>query len=518
MPAPQIQAKQPQLEEVILKREPAVPETASPKPDFPNGQPEREIIEAPDSIPIFRKPTPEPVAPPVKETPPTVKEAPVKQPHKTVTPFPQQPNVFPWKVAAIIAACGFFAVCAAFFFFGSPAAEVDPQEIYLEAERLYDEKDMTAALIKYSMVVEQFPQSSLAPFASRRISELKGKMFPTEVEKMEIDIQSEQLFESVEAAFEKGHISAPENDNVLFYLQKIREVNPGSVALVTWEDRVVAHLKQLANIAYESNQYITSINYFNTVLSIHPDDRLAQKKIERLYKLINIRSQRIDSKTRVHTEKPTYKEFALMDDPKPEKPSVPTEETAGLDFEEDIPEDVPVESPRPAQKEQSPAANLGNDITGFVLPVSNFKEISAKRVAEAIVTYAAYERNIAQQTDGVSIFVIGAPDVADKLQKYIGDQIGGNTLKSVLEGASLPGVVPDIVFVGDPAAAREVIQYTRRNKILSIAGKPAIIAQGITLGIGASKKKKVEILLNLTAALSEGLDWDPQVMGIAQMF
>ena len=82
----------------------------------------------------------------------------------------------------------------------------------------------------------------------------------------------------------------------------------------------------------------------------------------------------------------------------------------------------------------------------------------------------------------------------------------------------MPQKRPDILYIGNTSTPHDLIQYTRKNKVLSIAGNPEIISKGVTLGIGASKQNNLEILLNLTAALSEGLDWDPEVMSMTNMF
>jgi hypothetical protein len=154
------------------------------------------------------------------------------------------------------------------------------------------------------------------------------------------------------------------------------------------------------------------------------------------------------------------------------------------------------------------------------LPVKGFREISAQAIAEVIVHIAGYEKTMSQKTGGISVYVMNAPRVAAELKNHLGQKIGNNMLSMVIEGSDLPRQKPEIIYAGDLSSpeAEKVVRYARRQKILSVSGKPAIISKGITLGIGASPQKNLEILINLTAALSEGLDWNAEVMNIARMY
>lgn len=153
----------------------------------------------------------------------------------------------------------------------------------------------------------------------------------------------------------------------------------------------------------------------------------------------------------------------------------------------------------------------------FCNPVNaQVKEAPANVIAALIVKLAGFEKNISGNAGDITIYVLGAADVANELKKGIGKQIGNATLKSVETGNNLPTNKPAILHVGDASKAQEAIQYTRSNKILSTTGQPNLVTDGVTLGIGVGEDGKPKILLNLTSSVEEGLDWNPAIMKVAK--
>ena len=136
--------------------------------------------------------------------------------------------------------------------------------------------------------------------------------------------------------------------------------------------------------------------------------------------------------------------------------------------------------------------------------------------AAMLIKVADFEKKISGGDD-ISIYVLGAPDIAAELRKGIGKPIGKSVLRSVEAGSELPATRPSILYVDAAARVNEVIGYTRRNKILSATGNPDLVGKGITLGFGIGEDGKMKILLNGTSSGEEGLDWNPAILKIAKM-
>lgn len=144
------------------------------------------------------------------------------------------------------------------------------------------------------------------------------------------------------------------------------------------------------------------------------------------------------------------------------------------------------------------------------------QETPVNVVAALILKVAAYERNISDKSEGVTIYVMGAADVADELRKGIGKLVGNSTLNAIDEGDGLPSAKPSILYVGDQSNVAEALAYTRSNKILSVTGKSRLVAEGVTLGIGVNENGKPEIIINLSSSVEEGLDWNASIMKVAK--
>jgi hypothetical protein len=153
----------------------------------------------------------------------------------------------------------------------------------------------------------------------------------------------------------------------------------------------------------------------------------------------------------------------------------------------------------------------------FYAPVhAQLNEAPSNITAAFIIKLAGFEKNISGSAGDITIYVLGAADVANELKKGIGKSIGSATIQNIEAGSNLPTVKPSILHVGDASKSQEAMQYTRANKILSTTGKPDLVQEGITLGIGVGEDGKPKILLNLTSSVEEGLDWNPAIMKVAK--
>jgi len=159
--------------------------------------------------------------------------------------------------------------------------------------------------------------------------------------------------------------------------------------------------------------------------------------------------------------------------------------------------------------------------TIFLFVCSNFslmaqaKDAPASIAAAMVMKVVAFEKTLGAGGD-ITIYVVGAEDVAAELKKAIGKPIGKATLKSVESGADLPANKPSVLFVGDPAKFDAATAYTKSNKVLSVTGSPDLVSKGVTLGFGVGDDNKPKILLNLSASSEEGMDWNPAILKVAK--
>ena len=63
---------------------------------------------------------------------------------------------------------------------------------------------------------------------------------------------------------------------------------------------------------------------------------------------------------------------------------------------------------------------------------------------------------------------------------------------------------------------KDLIAHTREKHLLTFTGVPEYVENGITVGIG-TKGEKPEVLINLTAAKTEGVDFNSQLLKLAKI-
>jgi YfiR/HmsC-like len=124
-----------------------------------------------------------------------------------------------------------------------------------------------------------------------------------------------------------------------------------------------------------------------------------------------------------------------------------------------------------------------------------------------------FDKNIVS-TGAVTIYVVDAPEFAAEMKKAEGKLIGAAALSKVIDGKGVPAEKPSVIYVGSESVLKELVAYTRENKILSISGKPELASKEISLFVGISSEKP-KILLNLSASKEEGIDWNPAILKVA---
>ncbi len=112
-----------------------------------------------------------------------------------------------------------------------------------------------------------------------------------------------------------------------------------------------------------------------------------------------------------------------------------------------------------------------------------------------------------------SIHVIGDPEVAELLTSRIGTVAGKAKLGEVSISNGLPEKEVDIIFIG--TGADVPLDFTGKQGVLTVTGDPALVARGVTLGIGIEGSKP-KVYLNLETSRMEGMDWNPAILRIAE--
>lgn len=117
----------------------------------------------------------------------------------------------------------------------------------------------------------------------------------------------------------------------------------------------------------------------------------------------------------------------------------------------------------------------------------------------------------------VSLHVVGAPDFAAEMQGIIGEKIGNSELAEVTENSDLPPQTPSVIYAGDASKLDAILEYTRKNSVLSITGIPELVVKGVSLGIGVAGGKP-RILLNISASKEENINWNHAILKVSTTF
>jgi hypothetical protein len=147
--------------------------------------------------------------------------------------------------------------------------------------------------------------------------------------------------------------------------------------------------------------------------------------------------------------------------------------------------------------------------------IAQAKDAPAPVATALLIKLAGMEKNVSS-AGNISVYVMGAKDIEEHLKKAIGKSIGKAKLVEVTGGDDLPTSKPTILVVGSKSAVEKATKYCRENKILSYTGIADLIPKGVALGVGVGDDNKPRIMLNLTASVEEGLDWNPAIMKVAK--
>ncbi len=160
----------------------------------------------------------------------------------------------------------------------------------------------------------------------------------------------------------------------------------------------------------------------------------------------------------------------------------------------------------------------------FVLPLSIFifvslgqaEDISVAPVdiqAALALKLLAFNEKLAS-SENVNVYCMNSTEFAKNLKNGIGKQVGSSKLSSVVEGDGVPAEKPSVIYIGNSSKLDDILSYSRANGVLTITGDPALIAKGVSLGIGIINDKP-KVLLNLSSSKLESITWNPAILKIA---
>jgi len=130
----------------------------------------------------------------------------------------------------------------------------------------------------------------------------------------------------------------------------------------------------------------------------------------------------------------------------------------------------------------------------------------AELKAALLMRVLELEANLAAKAEPITIYVIGAPVLAEALKSLVGKRFGAIELGSVVEGSELPAARPDAIFLGTAKNIDAILSYTRFNKVLSATDRADVFNRGTSVAI-FFEKRHPKIQLNPNVSLDEGLDW-----------
>ena len=137
-----------------------------------------------------------------------------------------------------------------------------------------------------------------------------------------------------------------------------------------------------------------------------------------------------------------------------------------------------------------------------------------KMATALILKLVGLEKELMSSDSELTIHVVGSPAMAATFHKVLGLSIGKYKVSMVTASDDLPSEKPSVLCLSDTTKLSETIEYTRREKVLSVTNIPELVAKGISLGVGVGDNGKPEILLNMSSSVKEGLDWDPAILKI----
>ena len=145
----------------------------------------------------------------------------------------------------------------------------------------------------------------------------------------------------------------------------------------------------------------------------------------------------------------------------------------------------------------------------------NSEELPAKLQVALMSKIFAMESKLAKQKN-ISIFVLNAPRIYELLVADIGFKMGNSILLKVDKGNDIPTNKYDIIYIGSFNKESLAINYTAKNKVMSLYPVIKGMKNYGSLGLGIKSGKPL-FLLNLHQSQAENLNWNPTILRVARI-
>lgn len=148
------------------------------------------------------------------------------------------------------------------------------------------------------------------------------------------------------------------------------------------------------------------------------------------------------------------------------------------------------------------------------MTVKAIDKVPHKFQTALVLRLMEYNQSITDKKDDIYIYVVGNPKMAKYLEKIVGKKVGKSTIKGIVQKAGVLGKEPKVIYVSDESQIKDVKQYSRKHKAMTITGSPAIVEKGVTVGFDLVNKK-IKLILNLLSSEEEGIIWNPKILNFA---
>lgn len=151
---------------------------------------------------------------------------------------------------------------------------------------------------------------------------------------------------------------------------------------------------------------------------------------------------------------------------------------------------------------------LGFSVRAHAVSMSLSPNLQVVLLAKILMYEKNYRRN-----GSVSVYVVGAPKVAEAFTKLIGETTGHIDINAVDSGEKVPNKRYDLLYINDIKHINEAKAYAEKHRSVLVTGKKSLVEKGITLGTSAENGRP-RFYLNLTSSFSADLDWEPKILAI----
>ncbi len=146
-----------------------------------------------------------------------------------------------------------------------------PGMIYARAEKLLSQGKSPEAQQLYNEFLDRYPDDVLAPIVQSKIEHLEQAPPKTDAPGND-EKHLSALLDNAQQALREGRYTSPPDNNVLYYTNKVLEINPRHPGARMLREKLFVHFQNEAQAALDQEQYNKAITYYQTQLEIKPGD------------------------------------------------------------------------------------------------------------------------------------------------------------------------------------------------------------------------------------------------------